>query len=88
MINLQQSPKNQDVGRGLRKIVACSLNPPRSAFLLTRGAHAPEGYGSWVCVSVCLFCVSVTYRLTFPLFICLRNNTTYPTGNEGQSGFI
>ena len=61
MINLQQSPKNQDVGRGLRKIVACSLNPPRSAFLLTRGAHAPEGYGSWVCVSVCLSVLCVCY---------------------------
>ena len=29
--------------------------------LLTLSAHAPEGYGSWVCVSVCLsVCVSVT----------------------------
>ena len=30
--------------------------------ILTLGAHAPEGYGSWVCVSVCLsVCLSVCY---------------------------
>ena len=29
-------------------------------------------------------CVSVTYHLTFPMFVCLTNYTTYLTGNEGQ----
>ena len=41
----------------------------------------PEGYGSWVCVSVCL---SVTEPLTFPMFVCLTNDMTYLMGNEGQ----
>ena len=27
--------------------------------VITLGAHAQRGYGSWVCVSVCM-CVSVT----------------------------
>ena len=48
---------------------------------LTLGTHAPEGYCSWVCVSVC---VSVTQHLTFPMFVCLTNDTTYLTGSEGQ----
>ena len=41
--------------------------------------------GLRVCVSVCVcVCVSVTQHLTFPVFICLTNDTTYLTGNEGQ----
>ena len=36
--------------------------------------------------SVCLcVCVSVTQHLTFPMFVCLTNNMTYLTGNEGQN---
>ena len=46
---------------------------------LTLGAHAPEGYGSWVCV-----CVSVTLHLTSRMSVRLINDTTYLTGNEGQ----
>ena len=34
-----------------------------------------------VCVCVC---VSVTQHLTFPMFVCLTNDTTYLTGDEGQ----
>ena len=41
---------------------------------LTLGAHAPEGYGSWVCVCVQSY---LTIRPT--------NDTTYLTGNEGQN---
>ena len=40
-----------------------------------------------VCVCVCV-CVcesqSVCLLLTFPKFVCLTNDTTYLTGNEGQ----
>ena len=50
--------------------------------LITLGAHAQRGYGSWVRVCVC---VSVTQHLTFPMFVCLTNDTTYLTGNEGQN---
>ena len=33
----------------------CILSNSHSAFLLTLGAHAPQGYGTWsVCVCVCL----------------------------------
>ena len=34
-----------------------------------------------VCVCVC---VSVTQHLTLPMFVCLTNDTTYLTGDEGQ----
>ena len=35
--------------------------------------------------SVCLcVCLSVTQHLTFPMFVCLTNDTTYITGSEGQ----
>ena len=34
---------------------------------LTLGAHAPEGYGSWVCLSVCL-CVCLLLNIS--LFQC------------------
>ena len=37
-----------------------------------------EGYGSWVCVCVCL---SVTQHL---MFIRPTNDMTYLTGDEGQ----
>ena len=36
-----------------------------------------------VCDNVCV-CLSVTQHLTFPMFVCLTNDTTYLTGNEGQ----
>ena len=51
--------------------------------LITPGAHAQRGYGSWVCVSVYLSVV--TQHLTSPMFVRLTNNTTYLTGNEGQN---
>ena len=52
--------------------------------MITLGAHAQRGYGSWVCVCVSV-CMSVTQHLTFPtMFVCLTNDTTYLTGNEGQ----
>ena len=41
-------------------------------------AHAQEGYGSWVCVYVCV-CVSVKSHL-----ICSENTVTYSAGNGGQ----
>ena len=34
-----------------------------------------------VCLSVCL---SVTLHLTSRMFVCLTNDTTYLTGDEGQ----
>ena len=41
-----------------------------------------------VCLSVCLcgpsVCVSVTQHLASPMFVRLKNDTTYLTGNEGQ----
>ena len=40
-----------------------------------------EGYGSWVCVCVCL---SVTQHLASRMFIRPTNDTTYVTGDEGQ----
>ena len=40
-----------------------------------------EGYGSWVCLRVC---VSVTQHLTYRMFIRPTNDTTYLTGNEDQ----
>ena len=49
--------------------------------VITLGAHAQRGYGSWVCVSVCL---SVTLHLTSQMFVRLTNDTTCLTGNEGQ----
>ena len=33
--------------------------------------------------SVCV-CLSVTQHLTFPMLVCLTNDTTYITGSEGQ----
>ena len=47
----------------------------------TLGAHAQRGYGSWVCLSVCL---SVTLHLTSRVFVRLTKDTTYLTGNEGH----
>ena len=52
---------------------------------ITLGVHAQRGYGSWVCLSVCVcVCLSVTQHLTFPMFVCLTNDTTYITGSEGK----
>ena len=51
-------------------VTVCTIMP-----LNNPGAHAPEGCGS----------VSVTEHLTFPMFVCLTNDTTYLTGNEGQN---
>ena len=45
--------------------------------VITLGAHVQRGYGSWVGLSV-------TQHLTFPMFVCLTNDTTYLMGNEGQ----
>ena len=36
-----------------------------------------EGYGSWVCLSVCVYVLTSFIRPT--------NDTTYLTGNEGQT---
>ena len=49
-------------------------------YIITLGAHAQRGYGSWY-IRVCTVCL---LRLTFPMFVCLTNDTTYLTGNEGQ----
>ena len=40
-----------------------------------------EGYGSWVCLSVCL---SVTPHLTSGASVRPESDVTYSTGNEGQ----
>ena len=79
---MQQSsatPKHKDVRRGCGRLLH-ALNPPRSAFLLTLGAHAPQGYGIWsVCVSVCLSVCPA------PRVLPLRA-TERPT--EGSYGFV
>ena len=50
--------------------------------IITLGAHAQRGYGSWVVSQ------SVTLHLTSRLSIRRTNDTTYLAGNEGQSGFL
>ena len=40
-----------------------------------------KSYSTWVCLCVCL---SVTQHLTYRMFICSTNDTTYLKGNEGQ----
>ena len=49
----------------------------RVCLSLTLGAHAPEGYGSWVCVSV-------MRELTSPVIERVKNKLTYPAADEGQ----
>ena len=49
--------------------------------LLTLGAHAQEGYGSWVCLSVCL---SVKSHLTSGASVRPENTVTYSAGNRSQ----
>ena len=51
--------------------------------VITLGAHAQRGYGSWVCVCLSV-CLSVTLHLTSRMFVRLTNDTTCLTGNEGQ----
>ena len=46
---------------------------------ITLGAHAQRGYCSWVCL-----CLSVTLNLTSRVSVRPRNDTIYPTGDEGQ----
>ena len=46
--------------------------------LLTLGTHAQEGYGSWVCVCVCL---SVKSHLTSGASVRPENTVTYSAGN-------
>ena len=48
--------------------------------LLTLGTHAQEGYGSWVCVCVCL---SVKSHLTSGAFVRPENTVMYLAGNGG-----
>ena len=52
-----------------------------SGILLTLGAHAQEGYCSWVCVSVCL---SVKSHLTSGASVRPENTVVYSAGNGGQ----
>ena len=52
----------------------------RAVSLFTLGAHAQRGYGSWVCVCVCVSALHLTSRM----FVRFTNDTTYLTGNEGQ----
>ena len=62
---------------------SCTRSQVQEAYsVITLGAHAQRGYGSWsVCVCVCL---SVTLHLTSRMLVRLTNDTTYLTGNEGQ----
>ena len=53
--------------------VTLHINPRRTC--------AARGYGSWVCVCVCL---SVTQHLASRMFIRPTNDMTYLTGDEGQ----
>ena len=52
-----------------------------SGILLTLGAHAQEGYSSWVCGSVCL---SVKSHLTSGASVRPENTVVYSAGNGGQ----
>ena len=68
--------------------------------VITLGAHAQRGYGSWsvhrkylpvtgsgyinIICGLCV-CLSVTLHLTSRMFVRLTNDTTYLKGNEGQN---
>ena len=57
----------------------CSQN----LLFLTLGAHAQEGYCSWVCVSVSV-CLSVKSHLTSGASVRPENTVVYSAGNGGQ----
>ena len=48
---------------------------------LTLGAHAQEGYTSWVCLSVCL---SIKSHLTSGASVRPENTVVYSAGNGGK----
>ena len=56
--------------------------PTKFHGFITLGSNAQRGYGSWVCLCVC---VSVTLRLTSRVFVRLTKDATYLTGNKGQN---
>ena len=68
------------------KVHRASGPGPSAAFslvstALTLGAHAQRGL---LQLGLCV-CVSVTLHLTSRTFVRPRNDTIYPTGNEGQN---